>query len=296
MSGPLIVLGGGIFLTAYLVYDWLQYRMRRRLRREGTEKGLSARISYDWKVYGMLVFTAILAFLFARGIERPVGEVIEGVPTVFVDRRCLLIAAFIVVIGAWQAIRQARKQRVSERMLVNSQVTELVNAFRSVFRIRPTVFSALEEANRKIEPPVGTAVAHAVTTFYVTSLPQRAFSELRQRVDNPYMDQFVYILERGEDAKHDDIMSALNDLIVRLRRARDIRDQSEVNMTVITGQTRIIQLIALTLVLVVAAVPALRDAYESLIGQILFIIIASVGVFTSTFIDRRSTALKERVL
>jgi hypothetical protein len=285
-----------VALIAYLVYDWMQYRMRRRLRREGPEQGLAGRISYDWKVYVMLIFIVVLAFLFARGIERPVGEPIEGVPQVTEVRRAPLVAAFILVVGVWQVVRQARKTKVSQRMMVNEEVTELVNAFRSVFRIRPTVFSALEEANRKIDPPVGSAVAHAVTTFYVTSLPQRAFSELRQRIENPYMDQFVYILERGEDAKHEDIMEALNDLITRLRRAREIRDQSEVNMTVITGQTRIIQLIALVLVLVVAAVPGLRDAYESLPGQLLFIVIASVGVLTSTFIDRRSTALKERVL
>jgi hypothetical protein len=296
MSGPLIILGGGVALIAYLVYDWMQYRMRRRLRREGPEQGLASRVSYDWKVYAMLALTVILALLFARGVPRVVGESVPGIEDTVVVRRCLLIAAYILVIGVWQALRQARKQKISERMVVNNEVTELVNAFRSVFRIRPTVFSALEEANRKIEPPVGTAVAHAVTTFYVTSLPQRAFSELRQRVQNPYMDQFVYILERGEDARHEDIMEALSDLINRLRRAREIRDQSEVNMTVITGQTRVIQVIAIALVIVVASVPGLRDAYETAVGQILFIIIASVGVLTSTFIDRRATALKERVL
>lgn len=91
-------------------------------------------------------------------------------------------------------------------------------------------------------------------------------------------------------------MAALGDLQLRLRRAREMRDQSEVNMTVISGQTRIIQLIAVALVTVVGLVGALRFAYESPAGQMLFIIIASVGVLTSWYIDRKAQALKERVL
>jgi len=194
------------------------------------------------------------------------------------------------------AIRQARKEAVSERQMVNEQVAEVVTAFRSVFRLRPTVFSALEEANRKIPPPVGTAVSHAVTTFYVTSLPRRALDELRDRVRNPYLDQFVYILERGEDAKHEDILLALDGLLNRLRRARELRDQSEVNMTVISGQTRIIQLIAIATVFVVGVAPMLRIAYENIPGQILFLVIATIGVGTSWYIDSQAMKLKERVL
>jgi hypothetical protein len=274
----------------------MQYRLRRRRRRESGEKGIARRVSYDWKVYAMLAYVAVVAFLYARGIDRVVGVEVEGFETPVVSRRCLLVAVYILIVGIWWAVYQARKERISERMLINDQTSELVNAFRSVFRIRPTVFSALEEANKKIEPPVGTAVAHAVTTFYVTALPTRAFSELRDRIANPYMDQFVYILERGEDARHDDIMSALQGLLQRLRRARELRDHSEVNLTVVNGQTRIIQLIAVTLVMVVGAVPTLRQAYESVSGQLIFVVIASVGVLTSWIIDGRSAALKERVL
>jgi hypothetical protein len=91
-------------------------------------------------------------------------------------------------------------------------------------------------------------------------------------------------------------LTALEGLIIRLRRARDIRDQSEVNMTVINGQTRIIQLIAVATVAIVAIIPAFRIAYENIPGQLLFFIIASVGVATSWYIDRRATELKERVL
>jgi Flp pilus assembly protein TadB len=249
----------------------------------------------------MIGYTVFVAFLYARPIPRPLplGQELVDETGAFLPEptgQCLAVAIYILLVGIWWAIRQARKAKISEKQMISAQVSELVSAFKSVFRIRPTVFSALEEANRKMPPPVGTAVAHAVTTFYVTSMPQRAFNELRARIQDPYLDQFVYILERGEDARHEDIVNALNDLQLRLRRAREMRDQSEVNMTVISGQTRIIQMIAVFLVSVVGFAALLRVAYESPIGQATFIFIATIGVSTSWYIDRKSQQLKERVL
>ncbi len=293
MNGFTMMLLGGVALAAYLGYDMLRYRMRVRSRREGRTLGPKTKIKLQPRTYVLVLFVVILALLFARGIQRPVGGAESDV---FETHRSLWVAIYVLIVGFWWIFYQAGKAAVSERLVINDQCSELVNAFRSVYRIRPTVFSALEEANKKIGPPVGTAAAHAVTTFYVTAIPHRAFDELRERIKNPYMEQFVYILERGEDAKHEDIMTALSGLQDRLRRARELRDHSEVNMTVINGQTRIIQLIAITLVTVVALVPQLRVAYEGPIGQILFMIIASIGVATSYFMDKRATALKERVL
>lgn len=296
-SRLLIVLLVVFALVGLFVYQQMQYAMRRKLRSEGgSGGGWRKRISFDWKVYFMFALTLLLAWLFARGIPRPVGPQIEGVEPILEDKHAYLAALYIIVVGFGWAIRQARKEAVSRRMLINQQVNDLVHSFRSVFRVRPTVFSALEESNRKIPPPVGSAVNHAVTTFYVTSLPRRALDELRARIENPYMEQLIYILERGEDAKHEDIIAALDGLMIRLRRARDLRDQSEVNMTVISGQTRIIQMIAVTCVAAVAALPMFRGAYENTFGQFVFMGIASVGVLTSWYIDKKSTELKEKVL
>ncbi|MCB0215472.1 MAG: hypothetical protein H6648_04855 [Caldilineae bacterium] len=294
-TGPLIILIGGGGLLAYLIYDWLQYRLRRRRRKEVQESGVMGKVSYDWRVYVTVILSVVTAYLYARPIER-VTETVTGFDPIVEIKHSYLVAIYVLLVGIWWAVRQARKEAVSLRGLVNEQVTELVGQFRSVFRIRPTVFSALEEANRKIPPPTGAAVSHAVTTFYVTSMPKRALDELRERVDNPYMEQFIYILERGEDARHEDIMNALDGLLHRVRRAREIRDQSEVNMTVITGQSKIIQFIAVSLVVVVGAVPLLRQAYENVIGQMVFLFVASIGVSTSWYIERQAIKLKEKVL
>jgi hypothetical protein len=290
-----MLVGGGVFL-AYLAYDWMQYRMRLRLRKTTKEEGIKGRISYDWKVYIMLIMTILLAGLYAIPRTHQINPDIPGITPEYVTDHAIPIAIYILVVGIWWTLRQAGKEKVSQRQMINDQVADLVPAFRSVFRIRPTVFSALEEANRKIPPPLGTAISHAVTTFYVTSIPRRALDELRERIQNPYMEQFIYILERGEDAKHEDILSALEGMMARLRRARDLRDHSEVNMTVISGQTRIIQLIAISTVLIVGIVPQFRIAYEGAAGQMVFFFFASLGVITSWYIDKRSTELKERVL
>jgi hypothetical protein len=294
--GPLIILIGGGGLLAYLIYDWLNYRLRSRRRKEAPDSGFMSKMSYDWKVYVIAILAVVMAILYARPLERPVGEEIPGIEQAMSVEHSYIVAAYVLLIGLWWAFRQARKEAVSERAMISEQVGELVAQFRSVFRIRPTVFSALEQANRKIPQPTGSAVSHAVTTFYVTALPKRALDELRDRIDNPYMDQFIYILERGDDAKHDDIMSALDGMLLRLRRAREVRDKSEVNMTVITGQSKIIQIIAVTLIFVVGLVPMLRVAYENPIGQGVFMFIATIGVATSWYIERESIKLKEKVL
>jgi hypothetical protein len=295
-SGAMIMILGGGAMLLYLGYDWMQYRFRMRMRRELKEEGAKSRVSYDWRVYVMLIFTIVLALLYAipRTHEEP--SQVQGQPPDLVTDNAIPIAIYILVVGIAWTLRQARKEKVSERRLINDQVAELVPNFRAVFRFRPTVFSALEEANRKIPPPVGSAVAHAVTTFYVTAVPRRALDELRGRIQNAYMEQFIYILERGEDAKHEDIIGALDGMLMRLRRARDIRDHSEVNMTVINGQTRIMQFIAITTVTIVGIVPTFRLAYETIPGQLVFFFFATLGVSTSWYIDKRASELKERVL
>ena len=291
----IMALGGGAMLL-FLGYDWLRYRFRMRMRQELKEGAVARRISYDWKVYAMLGFTLALALLYGIPHTHEQPSEVSGQPPTLVTDNALPCALYILVVGIWWTWRQASKQKISERQLINEQVAELVPNFRAVFRLRPTVFSALEEANRKVAPPLGSAVSHAVTTFYVTALPRRALDELRSRIQNPYMEQFIYILERGEDAKHEDILAALDGLIVRLRRARDIRDHSDVNMTMISGQTKIMQLIAIATVLIVGVVPTFRLAYETGAGQLVFFIFATLGVGTSWYIDKKTAELRERVL
>lgn len=296
MNGPMIMLIGGLGVVGYLIFDQITYRMRGRLKK-GKSETKKVKSTIDWKVYAIGIYTLIVSYLYIRGINRAVvPDGVDPSEILPVIKRAWLPALFVLFVGAWYTWRQTKAARVGERLLITGQVAELVSSFKSVFRIRPTVFNALEEANKKLPPPVGSAVAHAVTTFYVTALPSRAWGELRERIQDPYMEQFVYILQRGEDSKHEDIMTALEGLLKRLRRARELRDQSEVNMTVVTGQTRIIQLIALAMIAVIGFVPMLRELYEIPAGQIMFLIVAGISVGTSYIIERKAVTLKEKVL
>ena len=76
-TGPLIILIGGGGLLAYLIYDWLQYRLRRRRRKEVQESGVMGKVSYDWRVYVTVILSVVTAYLYARPIER-VTETVTG--------------------------------------------------------------------------------------------------------------------------------------------------------------------------------------------------------------------------
>jgi len=158
------------------------------------------------------------------------------------------------------------------------------------------VFAALEEARKKVPEPLASDVAACVQAFYVTSSPQKAYAELQRRVRNPYLDQFVFILERTETAGRDVVYSSLDNLTARMRRHEELRAKSEINLAAITGQTAFIQ--GLSIIIIVGiGVTAVRSFYVDSVGtQLLFITLVSIALATSWYIDRRTQAIKERVL
>jgi hypothetical protein len=140
-------------------------------------------------------------------------------------------------------------------------------------------------------------VTAAVETFYVTASQKRAFTELRRRVPNSYLNQFVYILERSETGRREVVQKALERLISRLRRREQLREKTDTDLTVITTQTHLILFLGIGLLFLVALIPGLRQVYtRSVPGQILFITLASIAILTTYYIDRRIISLKERVL
>jgi len=66
---------------------------------------------------------------------------------------------------------------------------------------------------------------------------------------------------------------------------------------VITGQTQIILIISVLMTFAIALIDPLRTVYTgSLGGQLLFIVVATIGVYTAYRIDKKVISLKERVL
>ncbi|MBI3941554.1 MAG: hypothetical protein HY326_00955 [Chloroflexi bacterium] len=271
----------GILL--FLAYDW--YRENRALMHQTRNRNATVTVrkvpwyivhvgQYDFNIIP-LPLAIILAYLF----------------------RTPLLSAYILIIGIMASMHFANRIKVAARASMTLQINQMVVGFRGIYKIRPSVFSALSEAVSKIDNPLKEYVQQAVQTFYITASTRRALDELRRRTQNPYMDQFVYILERTENARQDTVVNALDNLVHRLRYYQDLRSQTDVSLAVITGQTLIIEAMSIIIVLIIALIPNLREAYrESINGQIFFIFFATIGVLTVYYIERRIQTLKERVL
>lgn len=274
MAGALI-LGAGAILLGYLLFDEFFYAASPEARQRTTE-AVSQLGRLDWKAYIPVPVAVLLAVLMHEGP---------------------LISVYAVVLGLAVAYYLARRSRQEAQIDVDEEIKTLVENFRSIYRIKPAIFAALEEARQKVGEPIRAYVTAAVETFYVTSSQRRAFSELRRRTDNPYLNQFVYVLERVDVARREAVLDALGDLIRRLRHRQELRRQTDIDLTAITIQTRIILFISLGIVFVIALVPGLRRVYTgSLRGQVGFVFVTSIGAYTAYRIDRRVMALKERVL
>jgi hypothetical protein len=264
---------GILLILGYLAVDELLFRLRPVLRRRGIallpEFGRLGR-----RTYLPLAIAVILAWRFA-------------VP---------LISGYLLILGVLITLYLVRQARLGERAQMDRQVDQLTTAFRSIYQLRPAVFSALEQACQKVDQPLRGQVASAVEAFYISADPARAFDELERKVDNVYLTQFVYILRRTEIASREVVLSALDSLGERLIAHREMRSEAEAELAAVIGRTRIIQVISVAVVFLLAFT-GLGKAYTSSKGdQLFFIVVVSVMVATSYFLERRAISLKERVL
>lgn len=270
-----LTLGASLLILGYLLVDELLFRARPVLRQRGLSR-LPRFRRLDWKAYLPIPVAAFFAWRFWT------------MPPI--------ISVYVLIVGGLTTLYLANKAGLSERILLDRQITDLVRAFQSIYQLKPSVFSALEDAARKVDNPLQFHVMRAVQTFFVTGQPRRAFDELHARVDNPYLDQFLYILDRAETSRREEILKTLSRLIERLGRQEELRSETEVNLAVISGQTLFIQVLSLLIIAFIAMTP-LRDAYiSSMGGQLVFVALATIGVLTSWIIDRKTAELKERVL
>jgi len=275
MAGSLI-LGAGLILLVYVVTDRLLYRLRPHLRRRGLGD-LPETQDLNWRDFVPFLITLSLAYLMRDGLLISIYLIALGV----------LITLYYVF---WRTKAKAETE-------LNVEILKLVEEFHGQYKLTPPIFLALSQSRLKVNEPLRGHVTATVESFYVTASQKRAFTELRQRVPNSYLNQFVYILERSETASREVVQQALERLVARLRRREQLREETETDLTMITGQTKLILILGIAMLLVMASIPSLRDVYtQSRNGQILFIVLASIGVLTTYYIDRRTTSLKEKVL
>jgi len=211
--------------------------------------------------------------------------------------RVPLISGYIILIGLVTLWRSYQKAKIAELAKLNKQVVRLVFAFRSIYKIQPVVFATLPEVIRRLEEPLKGWADAALQAYRITDSEEEAYNTLRSKSDNHYLNQFIYVLEMSGSASKETVIDALDNLAQRLRRHEDLQREAEVELSSITGQTRIIQFIGIAVLGIIALVPSLRDIYAKyLLAQILYLVFASIAVFTSFAIDRRVDQLKESVL
>lgn len=260
-------------ILAYLLYD--DYKTKARRGKRQRAKTTAVWMTYPPRIYIPAALGLLLALIYHD----------------------IVISLFFIVIGVGITWYLSLRLHIAQRLKDDTQVLELVIAFRGIFKVRPAIFAALEEARKKIPEPLQGHIAATVQAFYVTSSPQKAYAELRRRIRNPYLDQFVFILERSETAHREVVYQALDNLAARMRRHEDLRSKSEVNLAAITGQTTFIQVISLLIIIAIGLWSTVREYYVATMStRVLFMVLVLVALSTSWYIDMRTQAIKERVL
>jgi len=180
-----LTLGASLLILGYLFVDEMLFRARPTLRRHGLSR-LPRFGRLPWQAYIPIPVAVFFAWRFWT------------MPPI--------ISVYVLAVGGLTTLYLANKAGLSERVLLDRQITDLVRAFQSIYQLKPSVFSALEDAAKKVDDPLRFHVMRAVQTFFVTGQPKRSFDELHERVDNPYLDQFLYILDRAETSRREEIL------------------------------------------------------------------------------------------
>ena len=236
-------------------------------------------------------FRMVIAPYLSRIVLVPVGiSILLAVLYPGVLLKLFFLAAGCLV--GWYLLQRSRRM---EGEVPLRQVAQLILAFRGTYQLQPSVFSSLTEVSKKLAQPLRGLVDTLVKTYYLTSSPERAFEEFRRRTDNIYLHQFVYILEMSESARSEAVVVALDGFADRLRQHVQLHRTVDTSLAPITGQTNFLQILSIVIVVVVGVVRDLSRAYASLGAQVMFIAVASVGLATSYYIERRIRSLKERI-
>ena len=207
----------------------------------------------------------------------------------------ILLKLYFVAAGClvgWYLLQRSRR---SKEGIPLRQIAQLILVFRGAYQLQPSVFSNLAEVAKKLDEPLKGLIDTLVKTYYLTSSAERAFDQFRHKTDNVYLHQFVYILEMSESARPQAVVGALDDFADRLRKHDELRRTVDTSLASITGQTNFLQILSVVIILVVGLVPALRQAYRSIPGQLIFIFVASIGLGTSYYMERKVNSLKERI-
>ena len=266
------------------------------------------------QIIALIAAGALLILAFADDLTRPLQRQARSLrsrygkylnrslfvqPAIFgllaVLMRDWVLTSFLLAAGGLIAYYRIRQSMRKANEIQVRQVLQLVVSFRGAFYLRPAVFTALEEAGKRIEGALKELVRIAVESYFITSSPQRAFDEFRKRTDNILLHQFAYILEMGEETSSETMLQVLDSFLARLRSHEDLERQVETGLAGVMSEIRFMQGAFIFVMIVVAVVPVLRSGWTTLLGRMFYIILVSIAIAASYYIERQILRLKEQI-
>jgi len=266
------------------------------------------------QIVALVVAGCLLVLAFAGDLARPLqrqarnwrsryGRYLRRAlflqPTIFgvlaVLMRDWVLTPFLLVVAGLIAYYRVRQSMREAHEIQVRQVLQLVVSFRGAYYLRPAVFTALEEAAKRIDGSLKELVRIAVESYFITSSPQRAFDEFRKRTHNILLHQFAYILEMGEETSSITMLQVLDSFITRLRSHEDLGRQVETSLAGALSEVSFMQGAFIFVMVAVAIVPVLRNGWTALLGRVFYVILVSVVIAASYYIERQIAHLKEQI-
>lgn len=210
--------------------------------------------------------------------------------------RDAILTLFLFAVAAGLTYLRIKQMMAVSGTVMPRDVSQLVMAFRGAYQIQPAAFRSLEVAATKVREPLKGMVTTVVNVFFNSSRPDVAWDAFRASTDSVLLHQFIYILEMSESAANESIVQALDAFVERLRKQEELQREVETSLAGVTGQTNFMRLLALMVAFVVAVIPSFRQVYASGLMRFVYMVLMSVIVGASYYIDKKVVDLKAQIV
>ncbi len=172
----------------------------------------------------------------------------------------------------------------------------LIEGFRSVFAVRHTQFGGLEEAAKMIpDGRVAAAVRHAVAMNRLGRSVEECWRSMRD-INNPFLSDFIFILERIELADAALTDQNLRGLLARVERRQERANRARVVLSRVRGTARLLQGGLLAALLVSLVVNLWRSYWLGSINtRIMFLLIAGAVALVTVYLEQQYVLLQEEI-
>lgn len=216
----------------------------------------------------------------------------------------VVVGLFLFLTGGGLYYLLGRHSQAASRHVITNAVGEFVTAFYSAFLISPTVFTAMQEAVRAIENSrqpgsreIYLAAQQAIAAFNAGQLTDQALKQMIQRVRDPYLNQFAFIVRHAVAGNQQEILAALRDLSTRLEQRQRLYDRSKVSLALVSGTVRFLQAANAIVISLAVLAPFWWDYYSAYLSrQTLLVLVITAALGGSWYFEQQVEQLRQRVI